>query len=178
MGPLDNYIQTDTAINPGNSGGPLFNSSGQVIGINTFIFSRAQQSAGVGFAIPSNDAAKIIPELKKYGRVIRPWLGILAERVTPALARYYRLPREDGVVVYKMASSGPAAKAGVEIGDIITRAGDTPIKETLDLERALSKVGPKDKLSIALQRGKKSVNLAVPLAELPPSYSNETGGVI
>lgn len=178
LGPLDNFLQTDAAINPGNSGGPLLNRKGEVIGINTFIFSRAQQSAGVGFAIPSNDAVRIIPELKRYGRVIRPWIGVLVERVTPALAAHYGLRRSSGVVVYKMVSRGPAGRAGVKLGDIIIEANGNPTRETLDLDRALSKLKPKDPLKLKLVRGSREQSIAITLEELPPSLIEESGNGI
>jgi len=167
LGPLDNFLQTDAAINPGNSGGPLFNLKGEVIGINTVIYSRTGQSGGLGFAIPANEAKAILADLKRYGRVPRPWLGILGERVTPALAEHYSLTLEKGVVVYNLVQGGPADKAGLRLGDIITSIAGATADEPSDVERALFKLRPTESVPIKIRRGPRDRQIEVPLAELP-----------
>lgn len=167
LGPFDNFLQTDASINPGNSGGPLFNLKGEVIGINTVIYSRTGQSGGLGFAIPINEAKTILADLKRYGRVPRPWLGILAERVTPAMAAYYGLPVDEGIVVYNLVASGPADRAGVRQGDVLLALGGQATLEPNDLERALSKHRPKERVKLKLQRGALVREIEIQLNELP-----------
>ncbi|MBU6374821.1 MAG: trypsin-like peptidase domain-containing protein [Bdellovibrionales bacterium] len=167
IGPLDNFLQTDASINPGNSGGPLFNLRGEVIGINTAIFSRTGQSGGLGFAIPSNEAKGVIDDLVRYGRVPRPWLGILAERLTPALAQYYQLKSDKGVVVYNLVKRGPADRAGLDVGDIIISIDGSTILEPNDVERAINKKAPNSNVTIRLIRGSKTLERQVLMTELP-----------
>lgn len=170
QGPFDNFLQTDASINPGNSGGPLFNIKGEVVGINTVIFSRTGQSGGLGFAIPINEAKLLIPDLKVYGRVPRPWLGILGERMTPQLERYYGLPTTPGVLVYNLVENGPADRAGLRQGDIITSVGGTTIGDNYDIERVLAKLRPNtpgETVTLKVQRGRRSMEIKVKLEELP-----------
>jgi serine protease Do len=167
LGPFDNFLQTDASINPGNSGGPLFNLKGEVIGITTAIRSNTGQSGGLGFAIPSNEAKKLIPDLKKYGRVPRPWLGILAERMTPQLEQYYELATSKGVLVYNIVQNAPADQSGLQQGDILVSVGDQVTLEPNDVERALAKFKPKDKVTIKVYRGKKMKEFQIKLEELP-----------
>jgi serine protease Do len=167
QGPFDNFLQTDASINPGNSGGPLFNLKGEVIGINTVIYSRTGQSGGLGFAIPVNEAKALIPDLKRYGRIPRPWLGVLGQRMTPQLARYYQLGVDKGVVITNLVQEGPAQESGVRVGDIIIQMDGVEATEPLDLEKALAKHKPKDSAKIRLVRGRKQQELTVKLDELP-----------
>ena len=167
LGPFDNFLQTDASINPGNSGGPLFNMKGEVIGINTVIFSKTQQSAGLGFAIPVNEAKKILADLQKYGRVPRPWLGILGQKIVPQIAEYYQLPSDKGVLVYNLVADGPSDRAGLKQGDVILALDGTDVVEPNDVERQLAKHHPKDAVSVKLRRGRKSMELDMKLEELP-----------
>ncbi len=125
-GPYDDFIQTDASINPGNSGGPLFNVSGEVVGINTAIYARAQ---GIGFAIPINIAKDLIPQFKKYGRIIRGWLGVYIQPMTDDLAKAFNLSAEKGVLVADLNPGGPAEKAGIERGDVIYSYNGKPLKD-------------------------------------------------
>ncbi len=167
IGPFDNFLQTDASINPGNSGGPLFNFKGEVIGINTAIFSKSGQSGGLGFAIPANEAKAVIDSLKRYGRVPRPWLGILSERVTPPLARYYGLPVESGVLVYNLVNRAPAIKAGIRQGDILISIDGTQVQDSYDVERALNRKKPGDTVELKLNRAGQSISKSVKMTELP-----------
>ena len=167
LGPFDNFLQTDASINPGNSGGPLFNLHGAVIGINTAIRSDTGQSNGVGFAIPINEAKKLFPDLKRYGRVPRPWLGILAERMTPQLEHYYDLGVSKGVLIYNLVEGAPADMAGLKQGDILVSMEGSATLEPNDVERLLAKFKPKDKVTIKVLRGNKAKEVQIRLEELP-----------
>ncbi|MBW1797916.1 MAG: DegQ family serine endoprotease [Deltaproteobacteria bacterium] len=131
-GSYDNFIQTDASINPGNSGGPLLNSAGEVIGINTAIFSRSGGSVGIGFAIPVNMARDLLPQLKK-GKVVRGWLGVMIQKINSALKDKLRLKDEKGALVADVTADGPAEKAGLKRGDVIVSFDGKEIKETHDL---------------------------------------------
>jgi len=132
MGTYENFIQTDASINPGNSGGPLLNIKGEVIGINTAIFSRTGGSVGIGFAIPVNMAKELLPQLKK-GKVVRGWLGVMIQTITPELKDKLDLKDEKGALVADVTSGGPADKAGIKRGDVIVTFDGKEIKEMKDL---------------------------------------------
>jgi serine protease Do len=167
LGPFDNFLQTDASINPGNSGGPLFSLKGEVIGINTVIYSRTGQSGGLGFAIPANEAKRLLPDLKRYGRVPRPWLGILGQPVTPQLKVYYDLPVDKGVLVYNLVEQAPADRSGLRQGDIIISVEGTETPDPNDVERMLGAKRPQDTVEIKIRRGKKSLDFKLKLEELP-----------
>jgi S1-C subfamily serine protease len=126
-------IQTDAAINPGNSGGPLLNSRGEVIGINTAIFSPSGGSVGIGFAIPINTAKRLIPELIAKGRVSHPWLGVSGLSVTPEISRVLELPIQHGVLVVRVSPRSPSARAGIRGGRRRIRVGNTILQVGGDL---------------------------------------------
>jgi serine protease Do len=132
-GPFDDFIQTDASINPGNSGGPLVDMNGQVVGINTAIFSRSGGSIGIGFAIPINLVKQVAHQLKASRRVIRGWLGVAMQDVTPALARALGLPRAEGVVVAEIYPGGPAHAAGMRRGDVIVGYEGRRVRNSHDL---------------------------------------------
>jgi serine protease Do len=178
LGPFDNFLQTDASINPGNSGGPLFNLKSEVIGINTVIFSRTGQSGGLGFAIPINEAKTILNDLKLYGRVPRPWLGILSERITPGLEAHYALPLSKGAWVFNTVQNAPADRAGIKQGDIIFGINDAVIDEPQELERLLAKSKPRDKIQLKIKRGKRTLDLTVHLEEFPPRLDNVPKGIL
>jgi len=131
-GPYENFIQTDASINPGNSGGPLLNSAGEVIGINTAIFSRTGGSIGIGFAIPINMAKKILSQLKE-GKVVRGWLGVMIQKITPELKTKLNLKDSNGALVADVTSGGPAEKAGIKRGDVIISFDGKKINEMKEL---------------------------------------------
>ncbi len=162
-GPYDDFIQTDASINPGNSGGPLFNTRGEVIGINTAIIASGQ---GIGFAIPINMAKVILPQLRETGKVTRGWLGVQIQRITPELARSFGLEHERGALVADVIDGTPAAKAGIERGDIIIEFDNKPIAEMNDLPRivASTPVGKNVPIKI-LRKGKEKVLYAT-IAEM------------
>ena len=114
------YIQTDAPINPGNSGGPLLNADGRVVGINTFILSQSGGSEGIGFAIPSNMVSTVVHQIRKDGHVHRGQIGVFAQSITPSLAAGLELSRDWGVVLGDVDPDGPAAEAGLKVGDIVS----------------------------------------------------------
>ncbi len=142
-GPYDNFIQTDASINPGNSGGPLFNQQGEVIGINTAIFSRSGGNIGIGFATPINQAKVLIPELEEHGYVTRGWLGVSIQNVTKDLAASLGIADAHGALVADLVDNGPAQQSGIKRGDVIMAYDGKPVKESSDLPTlvAATKVG-------------------------------------
>jgi serine protease Do len=131
--PYDDFIQTDAAINPGNSGGPLVNLAGQVVGINSAIFSRSGGNIGIGFAIPIDMARHIVPQLKESGFVTRGWLGVLIQPVDEDIASSLDLPGPSGALVAKVYPDSPAEDGGIEVGDVIVEFAGTPVPESDDL---------------------------------------------
>lgn len=162
-GPYDNFLQTDASINPGNSGGPLINMKGEVVGINTAIIANAQ---GIGFAIPINLAKVIIAHLKKYGHVIRGWLGVYIQELTPELAKAMKLPVKHGVVITKVIPGSPADKAGLKAGDVIIRYNGKKIEHVNQLTIAVSMTHPGTKVSIEVIRKGKVRRFKVRIGEL------------
>lgn len=149
IGPYDDFLQTDCSINFGNSGGPLFNLSGEVIGINTAINAQGQ---GLGFSIPINEAKEHLNELKTVGYIPRAWLGVLGENISPALAYHYQLPQDHGVVITRLAERGPAELSGLKSGDILLKINDTEIKERADVQRALKKAKSGEAVKVQYDR--------------------------
>ncbi len=163
QGPYDDFIQTDAAINPGNSGGPLLDLKGEVVGINTAINPQANT---IGFAVPSQMAKEILPQLEKEGRVVRGWLGVAVQSATPDIAEALDLSTQKGALVSEVAPNGPAAKAGLERGDLIVGFGETEIVRTRDLPRAVAAAKPGTTVKLALLRDRKELTKTVEVAEL------------
>ena len=162
-GPYDNFLQTDAAINPGNSGGPLLNLKGEVVGINTAIVASGQ---GIGFAIPSNIAKSIIPQLEKTGKVIRGMLGVQVQTVTPELAKSFGLSEPTGALVAEVNPGSPAEKAGIHRGDIIIEFNGHAIKEMNELPRLVAATPPGTKASVKILRSGKEKTFEVTVTEL------------
>lgn len=138
-GPFDNFLQTDASINPGNSGGPLINKDGKVVGINTAIVAGGQ---GIGFAIPSNMAAKIIDQLKSNKKVSRGWIGVNIQDVDKNTAKALGLKNEKGALVGGVMPGQPADKAGIRAGDVIVKVDNTDIEDTAGLLRSIATLAP------------------------------------
>ncbi|HWP56303.1 MAG TPA: DegQ family serine endoprotease [Candidatus Acidoferrales bacterium] len=165
-GPYDNFIQTDASINPGNSGGPLINLRGEVVGINTAIFSRTGGNIGIGFAIPINLAKELVPQLKTKGKVTRGWLGVVIQRVTPEIAESLGLDSARGALVASVAKDGPAERAGVKVGDVIVEFDGKEIKDSNDLPILVARTPVDHRARLKVLRDKKEVTLTVTIGEL------------
>jgi serine protease Do len=166
-GPYDDFLQIDASLNRGNSGGPTVNLDGEVIGINTAIYSPSGGSVGVGFAIPSNQARPVIAELRERGKVERGWLGLDIQEVTPEIARSFGLSEAVGALVADMVEGGPAAKAGVRQGDVILSFNGRAIAKLRDLQRATAETAPGRTVTLAIWRERKALSLAVAVGEMP-----------
>lgn len=168
--PNENYvpfIQTDVAINPGNSGGPLFNLDGEVIGVNSQIYSRTGGFMGLSFAVPINVVTNVYEQLKDHGKVSRGWLGVLIQDVTRELAESFGMKRPHGALIAKVLSGGPAEQAGFEVGDIVVKYDDKEVSFSSDLPPLVgnSKVG--STIPVEIIRKGKSKTLKVVISELP-----------
>ena len=164
---FENFIQTDAAINPGNSGGALVNGRGELIGINTAIFSRTGGSHGIGFAIPFDLAEGIMRQLINTGHVVRGWIGIQGQDVTKKLSEAFGLHIEDGILVTGVLENGPASKAGLRPGDVITRINETVLKNSQDLMQHIASQPPGTQLMIGGWRGREAFDLMTVSGERP-----------
>jgi serine protease Do len=166
QGPYDNFIQTDASINPGNSGGPLINLRGEVIGINTAIFSRTGVNIGIGFAIPVNLVKELLPQLRGKGKVTRGYLGVLIQKVTPDIAESLGMDKSSGALVANVSKDGPADKAGVKVGDVIVEFDGKEVKDSGDLPIIVARTPVDKKVRMKILRDKKEVALTVTVGEL------------
>ncbi|HEB86646.1 MAG TPA: Do family serine endopeptidase [Gammaproteobacteria bacterium] len=159
---FENFIQTDAAINPGNSGGALITAHGDLIGINTAIFSKSGGSQGIGFAIPMSLAKNVMTQIIEHGEVVRGWLGVVIQDVSPELARSFGLKDNAGVILSNIMRNGPAEKAGLTVGDIITWIGKVKIDNAKQALKLISKVKPGSKVHIrGVRQGKDFETTAV-----------------
>jgi len=163
-GPYDDFIQTDASINPGNSGGPLFNLDGEVVGINTAISKMGQ---GIGFAVPTDMIKPIIDELRDTGKVARGWIGVGLQNLDPNMASRLKVDVDKAVVLSAVYPDTPAAKAGLQAGDVLTQINGQPITESDALVRDIGTHHPGEKVRIAYLRGGKPGEATVTLAERP-----------
>ena len=163
------FLQTDAAINPGNSGGPLLNLDGEVIGINTAIFSGAQ---GIGFAIPVDKVRRIVQELKSFGKVRPAWVGMNAMDLTPPVARQLGWDRSDGVVVESVDQGSPAAKAGVKTGDVVAQLGGSPVQDADEFQARLRGYPARAPMPLVLFRDGHMVAVSVPATEFPAEQAD------
>ncbi|GAB2796078.1 Do family serine endopeptidase AlgW [Halomonas shantousis] len=163
----EDFIQTDAAINPGNSGGALINSEGALVGINTAIFSRSGGSQGIGFAIPANLAREILDAIVTQGRVIRGWLGIQAQEMTPDLAASFGLNALRGVVVTSVLHDGPAAQAGLQTGDVLLEIDNQPIVDARAAMADIAEIKPGTSLPLKVMRDGKTQEFTVAVGERP-----------
>src|SRR3990172_30081 len=166
QGPYDNFIQTDASINPGNSGGPLINLRGEVIGINTAIFSRTGGNMGIGFAIPINLVKEVLPQLRGKGKVTRGFLGVLIQRVTPEIAESLGMDKGYGALVANVTKNGPADKAGVKVGDVIVEFDGKEVKDSSDLPIIVARTPVDRRARMKVLRDKKEITLTVSVGEL------------
>ena len=165
-GPYDNFIQTDASINPGNSGGPLINLRGEVVGINTAIFSQTGGNIGIGFAIPTNSVKDLLPQLKDKGRVVRGYLGTTVQKITPEIANSLGIKESGGALVADVVRGSPAEKAGIKTGDVIIEFDRKEIKDSSDLPPVVARVAPGTTVQLKVLREGKQVSLPITVGEL------------
>ncbi len=164
---FENFIQTDAAINPGNSGGALTDIDGNLMGINTAIYSRSGGSMGIGFAIPVSTARQVMEGIVRNGQVVRGWIGVEANELTPELAQTSGIQTEQGVIVTGVLNSGPAAAAGVRPGDVITQVDAQPIRTVSELRTRIAALPPGQPAPFTLQRRGDRVEVSVVPAQRP-----------
>ena len=170
---FENFIQTDAAINPGNSGGALVDAAGNLVGINTAIFSRSGGSLGIGFAIPANTARMVMESLVRDGSVTRGWIGVEPRDLTAEMAESLRLPVKSGVLITGVLQNGPASNGGMKPGDVVVKIADQNISNTAQLFSAVASLKPGTPATIAVQRGERGVELKIQVAQRPPSQRGE-----
>jgi serine protease Do len=166
-GPYDDFLQIDASINKGNSGGPTFNLEGDVVGINTAIFSPSGGSVGIGFAIPASTAANVIESLKINHKVTRGWLGVQIQPVTADIAESMGLEKAKGALISDLTAGSPALKAGLKSGDTILKVDGTEISDARDLAKVIAQVAPGKKVDLAIIRDGKAQTVSVTLAAMP-----------
>ncbi|HET9644667.1 MAG TPA: trypsin-like peptidase domain-containing protein [Burkholderiaceae bacterium] len=171
---FENFIQTDAAINPGNSGGALVDLNGNLVGINTAIFSRSGGSLGIGFAIPVDTARQVMEALVREGRVTRGWIGVEPRDLTPEFIENFKLPVKQGVLITGVLQNGPASNSGMRPGDVVVKVAEKRVMNTVQLLNAVAALKPKSEAVIAVQRGDKALDLKVRVAQRPPPPRRET----
>lgn len=165
---LGDFIQTDAAINPGNSGGPLVNTAAQVVGVNTAIYSSSGGYNGIGFAVPSNLARRIADELIKGGKVDRGYLGVQLQSLDPSILEAMKLPPEtEGALVANVGENSPAQAAGIQVGDIINKVNDTPVRNAVELTNTIGLMQPGTNIKITLLRDNATRDVNVQLGRFP-----------
>ena len=164
---FENFIQTDAAINPGNSGGALVNTQGQLVGINTAIYSQSGGSMGIGFAIPTSLAWQVANAIVDHGSVVRGWLGIEPQALTPELSQALGSDAQSGIVVAAVMQPGPAASAGIRPGDIITTLGGKVVQTVPELLTVVAQSTPGQTLRVQLKRQRTTLQVAVKIAQRP-----------
>jgi serine protease Do len=174
-GPYDDYVQIDAPINKGNSGGPAFDMNGNVIGVNTAIFSPSGGSVGIGFDIPASTAKLVVAELKDKGFITRGWLGVQVQPVTADIADSLGLKQARGAMVDNPQAGSPAAKAGIEAGDVITSVNGTQVKDSRDLARTISMMAPGTTVKLDVLHKGASNTLTLTLGELPNDRQAKAG---
>jgi serine protease Do len=174
-GPYDNYIQIDAPINKGNSGGPAFDMNGNVIGVNTAIYSPSGGSVGIGFDVPALTAKRVVAELKDKGVVTRGWLGVQVQPVTKGIADSLGMENAEGAMVDEPQNGSPAAKAGIQAGDVVTALNGTAVKDSRDLARKVAALAPGSSVKLDILRSGESKTLTITLGELPNQQQANAG---
>jgi serine protease Do len=177
-GPYEDFIQTDASINPGNSGGPLVNMRGEVVGINTAIFSQSGGNIGIGFAIPTNLVKDLLPQLRAKGKIVRGFLGATIQKVTPEIAETMGLKQAQGALVADLTKDGPAARAGVKTGDVILALDGKEIRDSADLPLQVARLAPGKTVQAKVVRDGKELTLPIAVGEIKEKEvvaSGETG---
>ncbi|MFW9616437.1 S1C family serine protease [Aquabacterium sp.] len=164
---FENFIQTDAAINPGNSGGALVDVDGNLVGINSAIYSRSGGNMGIGFAIPVSTARQVMDSLIKDGQVTRGWIGVEPRDLTPEIAETFNLPLKEGVLITGVLHNGPAAVGGIRPGDVVVQVADTKVANTAQLLNAVALLRPGQSAKLRVQRGGEALNVDVVVAKRP-----------
>ena len=166
-GPYDDFIQIDAPVNKGNSGGPAFDVSGEVMGVNTAIYSPSGGSVGIAFSIPASTVKSVVAQLKDKGSVSRGWIGVQIQPVTPEIAESLGLKTAEGALVAEPQSDGPAAKAGIKSGDVITAVNGTPVKDARELARTIGGFAPGNAVKLNVMSGGRDKQVDLTLGQLP-----------
>src|SRR5580693_544264 len=174
-GPYDDFLQIDAPVNHGNSGGPTFDAEGEVVGVNTAIFSPSGGSVGIGFAIASDVVKTVVQQLKDTGSVERGWIGVQIQSVTPDIADNMGLKNTSGALVAKETANSPAATAGVKVGDVITSVNGENVADPRDLARRIAALGPKKIAELAVWRNGAQQTIDVTLGAMPTEKEQQAG---
>src|SRR5712691_4549811 len=166
-GPADDFLQIDAPVNQGNSGGPTFDVDGKVIGVNTAIFSPSGGSIGIAFAVPAETVKNVVAQLRDKGSVVRGWVGVQIQPVTADIAESLGLKKAEGVLVAEPIADGPAAKAGIAAGDVVTSLNAEPVKDPRELSRKIGDTPPGTQIKLGVMRQGQQKTIAVTLGELP-----------
>jgi len=168
-GPYDDFLQIDAPINRGNSGGPAFNMDGEVVGINTAIFSPSGGSVGIGFAIPASTAQDVIGSLKSDGKVVRGWLGVQIQPVTDEIAEGLNLTAKKGALVADVTEDSPALAAGIKTGDTILKVNNEDVNDPRDLAKKVARIAPGKTADLTVIRDGKTITVPVEIGKMPAS---------
>jgi len=172
MNAFENFIQTDAAINPGNSGGALVDSNGNLLGINSAIYTRSGGSQGIGFAIPSSLAAQVMHEIIEHGMVTRGWVGIGVEDLTPELIESLKLPKITGALITEVVNGGPADRANIKPGDILVAVGDHPVADYSSTLNLIAALKPGTTTTLKVVRDGKELDLRIGISKRPKQQIN------
>jgi len=173
-GPYDDFIQTDASINPGNSGGPLVDQDGRVVGINAAIVSPAGGNVGIGFAVPIALVRWVVDQIREHGSVVRGWMGVAVQSVTPDLARSFGLHGAEGALVADVTPGGPASKAGIARGDVIVRWGDRRVQHSRELPLMVALTPPGTRVPVAVVREGRERTVDVTVDRMPAEERRES----
>jgi serine protease Do len=176
-GPNDDFLQTDASINQGNSGGPLFNARGEVIGVNTAIFSPTGGNVGIGFAIPSKNAQAVVDQLIGKGRVERGWLGVRLQELTSKIARALGLKSDSGAIVALVEPGSPAEMAGIRTSDVVTAFNGQPVNDARDLSRAVASQKPGQQVAMSVYRDGKAQDITTTIGQREEDRPEQTGAL-
>ena len=164
---FENFIQTDAAINPGNSGGALIDTNGHLLGINTAIYSRSGGSLGIGFAIPVTTVKTVMESIIKNGQVVRGWIGVEPQDITPELAQSFGLEKTSGTIIAGVLKGGPAEKAGIKPGDVLLSVADKPVSDTVSMLNLVAQLKPGEQVKMSILRKSREATVEVIIGERP-----------
>ncbi len=172
---FENFIQTDAAINPGNSGGALIDTNGNLLGINSAIFSQSGGSLGIGFAIPVSTVKSVMEDLIAHGRVIRGWIGVEPQEITPELAENFGVKENSGILISAVVRDGPADRAGIKPGDILVKVNNTTVTDQISMMNLVAQLPPNKKATFTLVRTGKTFTIDVIIGTRQPFFIPRNG---